>query len=245
MVALAMGLPFPPSTAQLQDLQPITVAELQLDTHHRGRMLTVRRAAPVAPFVAYSWTVVEDESGETERLEVYLHKSKRGEDMLESGHTFRIKEPYYTINEQGEATIRIHHPSDLVRNKDSDDSKKTVPAAKAAQKCKDQGNAALESKNFVEAYDSYTEGLKLTKHDTEAKKNLASDLFRNRAHINLILNRLDEAKADAVASITGIADDKHKALDGKANFRAGCAAYSLGDYQEAQQFFQTALSLTL
>lgn len=244
MVALAMGFPYAPSTALLQDLQPISLAELQLDTHHRGRMITVRRAAPVVPLVAYSWTVVEDESGETERLEVYLHKSKRGHDMLESGSTFKIKEPYFTINEQGEATIRIHHPSDLIRNKDSDDSKKAAPAAKTAQNCKDQGNAALESKDFVDAYESYTEGLHLIEHDVEVRESLACDLLRNRAHVNLMLNRPNEAKADAVASITGIADDKHRALDAKANFRAGCAAYNLGDYQEAQQFFQGALNLT-
>ena len=243
MVALAMGFPYPPSTALLQDLQPISVAQLQLDTHHRGRILSVRRPAPVVPLVAYSWTIVEDESGETERLEVYLHKSKRGHDMLDSGPTFKIKEPYFTINEQGEATIRIHHPSDLVRIKDSDDSRKATPAAKTAQRCKDQGNAALESKDFVDAYDSYTEGLHLTEHDADVEESLACDLFRNRAHVNLILNRFGDAKADAIASITGIADDKHRALDAKANFRAGCAAYNLGDYQEAQQFFQSALSL--
>lgn len=239
IVALAMGFPYPPSTTRLRDLKPMSIAELRMDTHHHGRVLSVRRPAAVVPLVAYSWTIVEDDSGEVERLEVYLHKAKRGEDMLDSASAFKIKEPYFTINEQGEATIRVHHPSDLVRQKEA-------PAAKTAQKCKAQGNAALASKDFVEAHDSYTQGLRMIEQDPAASsenQTLRYDLLRNRAHVNLILTRFSEAKADAVASITDISDEQHRSLDGKANFRAGTAAYNLGEYEGAQHLFQASLSL--
>ncbi|CAK1356573.1 hypothetical protein CB0940_12129 [Cercospora beticola] len=236
IVALAVGSPFPPCTTPLSELKPMPLAELQIDTHHRGRVLNVKRTGPVVPLVAYSWTVVEDDAGHVERLEVYLHKSKRGEDLLESTREFRIKEPYFTINEQGEATIRVQHPSDFVRVKDTE-------FAKTAEKCKDKGNAALKRKEFVEAADHYAEGLRLCEEDAEATEQFSYDLHRNRAHVSLILNRWDEAKADGIAAITGRTDDKSKSLDSKANFRAGSAAYALGQFDEAKKLFETALSL--
>jgi hypothetical protein len=63
--------------------------------------------------------MVQDEAGdETERLEVCLHKSRYSEDVLESASAFVIKEPYFTLTDQGEATLRIDHPSDLIVCKD-------------------------------------------------------------------------------------------------------------------------------
>jgi len=44
---------------------------------------------------------------------------------------------------------------------------------------------------------------------------LAYDLLQNRAHVNLILNRLDE---DVLSSLTGPEDQKYKDLDSKAYF---------------------------
>ena len=237
IVALAVGTPYPPSTTSPTDLKPIKLAELEVDTHHRGRVLTVERTGPVVPLIAYAWTVVKDDAGHAERLEVYLHKSKRGEDMLESTRDFKIKEPYFTINEQGEAAIRINHPSDLI-------CIKNIEPAQAAEKWKDKGNAALKRKEFVEAADCYTEGLRLCAQDAEALQAVAHDLHRNRAHVNLTLSRFDEAKADGIAAITGGDDERSKALDSKANFRAGWAAYSLGQFEEAKQLLNDALTLT-
>ncbi|KAM3415121.1 hypothetical protein BST61_g10247 [Cercospora zeina] len=239
IVALAVGSPYPPCMTPVEQLKGIPLGELQMDTHHRGRVLHVKGTGPVVPLIAYSWTVVEDEAGDAERLEVYLHKSKRGEDLLESAREFWILEPYFTINEQGEATIRVHHPSDIVRVKDR------TAFAKTAEKCKEKGNAALKRKEFVEAAEHYAEGLRLCDGEDEkgTRERFGYDLHRNRAHVNLILNRWDEAKADGMAAITGRTDEKSKALDSKANFRAGSAAYALGEFEEAKKLFEAALSL--
>lgn len=243
IVALAIGPRYPPSSTSLPELKPIKLAELQLDTHHLGRVLEVKKVAPDVPLLAYSWTIVEDEAKDVERLEVYLHKYKRGEGMIDSGPHFKIKEPYFTLNEQGEPTIRIHHPSDLVR------VRKSAPIGKgsiveAAERCKTRGNNALKKKEYVEAADHYADGLKLAEGDAEAQESIARDLYRNRAHVNIILGRLDEAKADGKAAITGKDDEKLRSLDSKANFRAGTAAYNLGDFLEAKQLFQQALDLS-
>jgi tetratricopeptide (TPR) repeat protein len=75
-------------------------------------------------------------------------------------------------------------------------------------------------------------------------EDISSDIYRNRAHVNLLLSRFDEAKADGLASVTGSKDEKGRLLDSKAKFRAGSAAYSLGQYEEAQRLFKEALELS-
>lgn len=202
----------------------------------------------------------EEEGGEIERLEVCLHKTRHGQDILESASVFVIKEPYFTLTDQGEATLRIDHPSDLVvcqdetandilasLNEAKDDvDGVTAAAEKFARACKDHGNAALEKQNLPLAHAKYTEGLKVARQNIVSKSNpdLARDLSRNRAHVNLLLNQLDEAKADAKASLTGRQDQRSRELDSKAYFRAGCAAYNLGAYQEAKAFFEEQRKLT-
>ena len=199
----------------------------------------------------------EESSGETERLEISLHKSKHGEDVLEFGTVFKIKEPYFTLSDQGDPTLRIDHPSDLVicTNSLNDDNPQvskgesnnsegavsaiapTAPAEKTAAEWKQEGNAALAQQALVLAHASYTRGLELTTRSDAEREDLTYDLFRNRAHVNLLLTRLDEAKADAVASLINLEDEKYQDLNSKAYFRAGCAAYDLGEFQGAKRFF--------
>jgi len=261
--ALAVGQTYPPCIVPLQDLQPMKFADLQIDTHHRGRRLTVKRASPVVTLAARSWTMVQDEADETERLEVCVYKSRHGEDLLESASAFVIKEPYFTLNEQeGEATLRIDHPSNLVvcgdeiangsltsangANGHTEDAAAAAAAAeKMARTCKDKGNTALKQQDLPLAHANYTEGLKIARQDVVSNTNpdLARDISRNRAHVNLLLNQLDEAKADAKASLISREDERSKELDSKAYFRAGSAAYNLGEYQEAKGFFEEQLKL--
>lgn len=259
--ALAVGQAYPPCALALQDLQPINLADLRMETHHRGRRLAVRRASPVVMLVSRSWTMVRDEAGggEVERLEVCLHTKRRGEDVLESASGFVVKEPYFTLTDQGEATLRVDHPSDLVvcrdevanrgLNLDSEGKDHAGDAVaeveKMARTCKDEGNAALERHNLPLAYAMYTEGLKLASQDVVYSPNpdLPRDLSRNRAHVNLLLNQFDEAKTDAKASLTNNPDQRSRDLDSKAYFRAGYASYNLGEYQEAQGFFTAQQTL--
>ncbi|KAK5124777.1 hypothetical protein LTR85_001490 [Meristemomyces frigidus] len=263
MVVVGVGCPYPPCTASLQDLQPMKLSELRMNTHHRGRLLALRRAADIVGLVVRSWTAMEEAtSGDTERLEMYLHKSTYGEDILESGSRFLVKEPYFTLSDQGDPTLRTDHPSDLVLatqglddgllrffSEESDEASGSAIAPKAPEsrtvkECKEEGNAALKRQAFMEAHAKYSEGLRLATEDAEAKESFASDISRNRAYVNLLLNRLDEAKADALEALSGLEDEKHKELDSKAYFRAGCAAYNAGDYLEARGYFQEQVKLT-
>lgn len=266
LAALAVGRPYPPCTVPLRDLKPMKLAELRMDTHHRGRRLTVKRVSLVVTHKARSWTVVQDEDTEdTERLEMCLHKIKHGQEVLEattlhkqkfgeqdetSGSLFIIKEPYFTLNEQGIATILVDHPSDLIVTDETEADRQAASDAAAAEKlatkCKTEGNAALKKQNLAEAHRSYTEGLKVARQPAVAENNpgLARDIFRNRALVNLLLNQLEEAKSDARASLIGGEEQADKELDAKAYSRAGTAAYNLGEYAEAKALFEEQLKLT-
>jgi hypothetical protein len=249
---MIIGNPYPPCTLSLQDLQPMQISELKMDVHHGGYHLRVKRVSPVVILATRSWTMVQDEGGEIERLEVCLHKSLHGKDILESTSVYIIKEPYFTLTDQGEATIRIDHPSDLMTDGDKSNhsslnlSKETSSLSEdlaiteeVARSCKEDGNAALEENNLYLAHARYSEGLEHARkgHKSDMITTLTQDILRNRAYINLLLGRSDQAKADALASLIGGKDQRSIDLDSKAYFRAGCAAYNLGEYHDAMEFF--------
>lgn len=263
--AVAVGLVYPPSTAPLRDLQPMKLADLKMDTHHRGRRLTVKRVSLVVTHAARSWTVVQDEATkDTERLEMCLHKFRHGEEVLEAatmhkekfgeeeeepGSMFIIKEPYFTLNEQGIPTILVDHPSDMIVTDETQyhgqDGSDAAAAEKLATTCKSEGNTALKKQNLAQAHRSYTEGLKIARLPIVTKNSpgLARDICRNRALVNMLLNQHDEAKTDAKASLIGGKDQADKELDAKAYSRAGTAAYNLGEYEEAKSLFEEQLKL--
>ncbi|KAH7066136.1 hypothetical protein BKA63DRAFT_523831 [Paraphoma chrysanthemicola] len=238
--ALAVGHPYPPCTVPLHELAPMKFSDLRMETHHRGKKLAIKRASPVVGFAVRSWCMVQDEEGkETERLEFGLHKMRYGDETLELTKRFVIKEPYFTVTDNGEATIRIDHPSDLVSlTNDLSPSElgDTTAAEKAATRCKNKGNAALKEQDLSEAYARYSEGLDIAR--LQSLEDLARDIYRNRAYVSLLLNQLDLVITDAKASLLGKDDQRSRDLDSKAYFRAASAAYSLSNWKEAKQLFE-------
>ncbi|KAF5989743.1 SET MYND domain-containing protein [Fusarium bulbicola] len=247
MVAYGIGKQYPPSTAKLADLQPMTIKDLRMETHHRGFSLSLRRVSPVSILQASSWAVVKDQSSsEVERLEVYLHTSQFGDNALEIASDLIIKEPYYTLNSQGDCTIRIDHPSDLIVTAISENTESwrdseqysRRPDLVSPDEYKRKGNdALLKKKNYAKAHFWYTEGLKLSKRD-QGCETVRKDLHRNRAHVNLQLQRFDEAISDALDSLTRGENKDLRSLDAKAYNRAGLAAYSQGEFLKARRYFE-------
>jgi len=244
--AISIFQPYPPCTSSLDELEPMSFSELRMETHHRGKKLVLKRASPVVGLAVRSWCIVQDEEGkETERLEYFLHKIRHNEEVLELTKLFVIKEPYFTITEQGEATIRIDHPSDLVsltNEVDMDCIKDTAAAEKAATRCKTKGNASLKEQDLPEAHARYSEGLKIA--ESHSIFSLARDIARNRAHVSLLLGQYDETLADAKASLVRKDDQRSKELDSKAYFRAGSAAYALEQYELARKLFEELQKLS-
>ncbi|KAF5671585.1 n-lysine methyltransferase SMYD2 [Fusarium denticulatum] len=254
MVAYGIGKPYPPSTAKIADLLSMAIKDLKVETHHRGFYLALRRVSPVSVLQASSWTVVKGQLfDEVERLEAFLHTSQYGDNTLEIASDLVIKEPYYTLNSQGECTIRVDHPSDLIitaitenpeawRDKEHGCGR---PGLVSSGEYKSKGNdALLKKKNYAQAYFWYMEGLKLLESGRGCET-LRKDLYRNRAHVNLQLQRFDEAISDALNSLTNGETKDLKSLDAKAYCRAGIAAYSQGEFLQARRYFEQQERLQL
>ncbi|CAI6080279.1 unnamed protein product [Clonostachys chloroleuca] len=253
IIAYGIGVPYLPSTAKLQELVPMKLSDLCMETHHRGRVLSLRRVSPVVEMKSSSWAIFQgDLQNEVERLEVFLHTSQNGQNILNLGGEFLVKEPYYTLNNHGQRTIRIDHPSDLVIStfNDGPESWRRRDRSGGLQKDftpvqrKELGNTALYDKNYAMALAHYTEGLRvLIMQDDDSSSFLKHDLYRNRSHVNLILERYDAAIADALESLTHGEDGSQKDLDAKAYFRAGTAAYRLSNFRDAKDYFNEQLKL--
>ncbi|KAF4457214.1 N-lysine methyltransferase SMYD2 [Fusarium austroafricanum] len=246
MVAYGIGKPYSPCTASLADLKPMRITDLRMESHHQGYFLSLRRVSPVAVMQTSSWAVVQGHSSDdVEQLEIFLHTSRYGDNILDLASELVVKEPYYTLNNQGERAIRIDHPSDLVVTSISENPESwrktnhcTMKSGLSAEMYKKMGNdALLNKKNHAQAYFYYTEGLKLLSYG-ESDETLRNDLYRNRSHVNLQLRRYDEALSDGLSSLTNGQNNELKSLNAKAYNRAGLAAYAQGKFLEAKQYFE-------
>jgi hypothetical protein len=108
--ALAVGQPYPPCIVPLRELRTMRLSALRLETHHRGYQLAVNRVSPVVTLSTRSWAMVQDEVGETERLEIALHKTRNGKDVLESSSSFVLKDPYFIHPHRGRRTNPASRP---------------------------------------------------------------------------------------------------------------------------------------
>lgn len=278
---LTVGRAYPPCTIPTSDLQPMRLSKLRMETHHRGYKLMLKRApgvrgqgvSAVVQLKLRSWVLVQDLEGngdDLERLEICLHTHKHGKEMLEcsAGTVLVVREPYFTVSEQGVMAVRVDHPSDLEFLDSEEEAlghmsgcscqcEDADTAARKARHCKEKGNAALARRDPASACAHYTLGLSQhepDQHQTRAKCHpnnthldaIVRDLYRNRAHTHLLLNRLDAAKRDALSSLieSSATDIESRALNSKSYYRAGCAAYNLRDYGEAKAMFSRRLELT-
>ena len=109
--------PHPPCTASIGELEPITLSELVMDSHHRGKFLLVRFERDTGCKRLSASACVRDSQSDVECLSISFvcMNSDVGHRCPPQGHWFAIKEPHLTIPEMSrDPYIRIDHPSDLV-----------------------------------------------------------------------------------------------------------------------------------
>ena len=115
----------------------ISLTQLRTETHHRGRVLYVRRIGDLVIARTSIGAIVTDEvsghcqpregshahaatddlmqHGEAETLKLAHGNSTLGEDgTLPHDFVLAIKEPYFTVNEQKDALISVDHSCDVV-----------------------------------------------------------------------------------------------------------------------------------
>jgi hypothetical protein len=158
-----LPLPYPPSTASLDDLTPVYIKDLRLGIHHRGNYLLVRSVTAPNRMTAIM-VVVEDEKRDALVVQLYQQPDENvrpASSIITKGDVFLIKEPFFKIMGDGESGLRIDHVSDLVR---IDARHKLWPKQwtpnlfnlrRTADYWKQEGNAAMGRKQYLEAIQRY------------------------------------------------------------------------------------------
>lgn len=245
-----IGEAYLPCTKPISSLAPITLHELKLETHHRGRVLIVRTFSIPTRMSAIQ-SAIEDENKDVNRLALQnLPRTAVTEKVLPSGAIVAIKEPYYKITADGGVMIRVDHPSDFLCLESED---ALVPARlrfipgqnkqhKTSIQLKEDGNTAFKRGDWEMAADYYTKALGLCQ---DAEKDLRHTLYRNRASARLHLGHYEWALDDALNSVIpgDASTGDFKLQNVKAFFRAGRAEYEIGNFAQARLYFQRTLEL--
>ena len=234
---------YPPSTKTISELDSINLAELQRDTHHRGRVLFVR-IIDAAIRLAAVQNIIQDEKGDAERVAFYnSDPSAKADEVLPENALIAIKEPFYCAGANNIYSIRVDHPSDsvLLSPFNSRIPKGIVADPgelnHTALDWKTKGNAAYGAQHFHAAFRAYSNGLDVCSPGDVVRL----DLLRNRAAVQIFLKRFGPALEDAKAAVAPPSkqeNDTILALNIKAYERAGHAAYALGRFKEAKTCFQ-------
>lgn len=245
-----IGYSYPPCTIPLTDLTPITIHELRLEENHIGKVLFARVFGHPLRIQAVQGAIV-DAAGDVDRIAVYNFEIGLTPEMvLPVNAILAIKQPYYKVTMDGGVIVRVEHPSDLVLLSETDPrappalwrASSALGSGEGALSWKVKGNQAFKARDYRKAVECYTGGLNSLQSGKDAL--VKFDLYRNRAIANMNLERFEAGLNDAEASIMPF--DLPKALENntKALYRAGCAAYQLGDFVKAENSFSKALDAT-
>jgi hypothetical protein len=149
-------LAYLPSAVPSRALTQLFIDDLLLETHHRGKYLLLRIVTPPTKLTGII-TVVEDEQGDGELLQLY--NQDEGLDpaqILPINAVCLIKEPYYKRTSTGGFAIRVDHVTDLIFLKPFDSRiplKWRIPQTptRSGQDWKELGNAEVRAGNFTKA----------------------------------------------------------------------------------------------
>ncbi|KAK1050134.1 hypothetical protein LTR74_017120 [Friedmanniomyces endolithicus] len=233
---------YPPCVASLDSLEVIRLSELTAETHHYGKALLVERIGTVVQNGIETLVAVQDVNGDAEAVELY-HGDVNLTNNLPLETFFFIKEPYFTLGASGLPIIRIDHLTDLV-HADSRPEALSVSASKqevgrTASEWKEVGNDFFTKQEYFRAGQAYQSAL-----DAGGEGKLRQDISRNLAQVDLILERHEQARLNAINALSHDSHSAPVALDVKAYFRAASASYQLRDFRQCQEYLTKLLSLS-
>lgn len=215
----------------LASLTPISVAELQLGTTHKGRILRGTLVAPAAVMKG-AMTVLEDAHGRLVLLAVYnmlperegMRLVHRAADVaLPKGAAVAVIEPFFKRFMDGTCGVRVDDPRDLVHME-------TPPQARDAASWKEEGNTCFRGGQHSEAERCYTAALRAL---DEGEAKLLSGSLGNLAAA--LLAEPDAARGPTIqALLCAAAASAVDATYAKARFRAATALHALGDSVHAR-----------
>lgn len=165
---------YAPSTTPLNKLKPIQIKDLRLETHHRGSYLLVRASTPPTRMTAIM-AIVEDESEDGIQLQLYQQPDERvrpATSVIMKNDVFLVKEPYFKTTSDGGYGLRVDHVSDITcldahHNLLPEKWKPTViDISKTADDWKQEGNDAMEKKQYWKAIEKYYTDSPITLEDS-------------------------------------------------------------------------------
>lgn len=108
---------YPPCTTSTAELQPITIKQLRLETHHRGTYLLLRSITPPNRMTSIL-VIAEDVDDDVVLLQMYHQEEepmREITDIADVGTLLLVKEPYFKFTASGDYALRVDHLSDVVR----------------------------------------------------------------------------------------------------------------------------------
>ncbi|CAG7561109.1 unnamed protein product [Fusarium equiseti] len=222
--------PYPPCVNSSNDLEPMMISDMRLETHHRGKKIMLRVLTPPDRMTAVM-AIVEDEKGTAVLLQLYHQPEETivpATEILNPNMVYILKEPFFKCATDGTYSLRVDHPSDIIRLDGADDRipshwrPSVVTSDQNSTDIRKQGNNAVQDKKWAEALRLYSSAIKTAQ--TFEERQLA---FLNRSLANLNLNRPKQALLDAEKA-TNPAMASEKSL-----FRKALALYEFGDYQQS------------
>ena len=115
--------PYPPCTNSVNDLKPIMISDMRLETHHRGKKIMLRVLTPPDRITAVM-AIVEDKKGTAVLLQLYHQPDETivpATEILNANMVYIVKEPFFKCVTDGTYSLRVDHPSDIIRLDGADD----------------------------------------------------------------------------------------------------------------------------
>ncbi|KAI4661522.1 uncharacterized protein J4E88_010970 [Alternaria novae-zelandiae] len=223
---------YPPCTTPLDDLKPIMIEDLRLETHHRGRYLTLRAITPPNRMTAIL-VIAEDERGDVTLLQMYQQEDETSHpavDVVDKGSILIVKEPFFKVTASGDYSLRVDHLSDIIFLTDEETMTPTswkprlLEMSRTAESLKLEGNTLIGKERYWRAIEKYSDVLAQTATSSEVEV-----IRRNRSLAYLKTKQYDAALADTgYPSFSGEPSEKGM-------FRAAEALYHLTRYDESRQ----------
>lgn len=116
-------LSYLPCTQPAAELVPLSIARMQLETHHRGRRTVVRVLTPPDRMTAVM-AIVEDVEGTAVLMQLYHQPGEDtmpAGDILYQGRLVLLKDPYLKVATDGRYSLRVDHVSDVIFLENTDE----------------------------------------------------------------------------------------------------------------------------
>lgn len=150
---------YQPCTTSVAELRRVVIADLQLETHHRGTYLLLRSITPPKRMTGIL-ALMEDEKDDVILLQLYQQEdedTREATNIVNVDTILLLKEPYFKVMGDGDYGLRVDHLSDVIHI-DKDDTKipqrwqpRLIEVGETADTLKLRGNTAMGEARYQDA----------------------------------------------------------------------------------------------